>query len=232
MDTQTPQSRTRSVLGATCLALGIVLFAATDLINPYAGSPDDQVGAVRNDPAGVGAYALTWLVASFLLVAGAATAVGRIRERGAGLALAGGSLAGAGAIAGAAIAGLESVPISLASALPDDATLDAALTSFDSSALLGLLFLTLLVGTAFGWPLLIGGAARARLMSRWFVLAAAAGVVAIVTSQASTSLVVDLMASAVLVVPILALAWVIVRGERPAPTPAASTPTVEVNRIS
>lgn len=231
METQTHQSRTRSVLGATCLALGIVLFAATDLINPYSGSPDDQVGAARNDVAGVSAYSFTWLAASFLLVAGAATAVGRIRERGAGLALAGGSLAGAGAISGAAIAGFESVPISLASALPDDATLDAALKSFDSNALLGFLFLTLLVGTALGWPLLIGGAARAGLMSRWFVIASAAGVVAIVMSQASTSLVVDLMASAVLVVPILALARVIVRRELPALTPASPTPTAEMDRI-
>lgn len=121
-------------------------------------------------------------------MAGAATAVGRIRQRGAGLALVGGTLAGAGAIAGAAIAGLESFPTSLASALPDDESLKAALKSLDSSAVLGILFLTLLLGTALGWPLLIGGAARAGLMSRWFVVASVAGVVGIVVSQASTTL--------------------------------------------
>jgi hypothetical protein len=211
MDTYPPQSRTRAILGATCLALGSVLFAATDLINPYSGSPDDQVAVARQESAGLTTYSLTWLAASFLLVAGAATAVGRIRQRGAGLALAGGTLTGAGAIAGAAIAGFESVPISLASAFPDDETLQAALSSFDSSAVLGVLFLTLLLGTALGWPLLIGGAVRAGLLSRWFVVASVAGVMGIVVSQASNTLVIDLVASAVLVIPILALARVIVR---------------------
>ena len=232
MHTDTRASRTRTILGATSLVLGSVLFAATDLVNPYTGSLDNHVAVARDEVNAVAAYSLIWLAASFLLVAGAATAMGRIRNRGAGLALAGGTLAGAGAIAGAAIAGFESIPITLASALPEDELLKATLTSFDSSAVLGVLFLILLLGTALGWPLLIGGAARAGLMSRWFVALSIVGVVAIIASQASTSVLVDLVASALLVIPIFALARAVVRPDPVAAMAQSSIGPEEANSVT
>jgi hypothetical protein len=154
-------------LGAACLAAGALLTGAVALLNPYAGT-DDLVSLARDETTALTVYSLVWLAASLLLLAGVCTIVGRVRGRGRGLVLVGGTLSAGAAVASATVAAFEAVPISLASALSDDTALDAALRSFDSSVVLGLVFALWLLGSVVGMPLLVGGAARAGLVGRWW----------------------------------------------------------------
>ena len=115
-------------------------------------------------------WSLLWLASSLLLLIGAVTVLGRVRQRGSTLALVGGSLAAAGAVGMVAVAAFESVPIGLASVMADDVALADALASFDSSLVLAVVFVLYLSGTTFGLPLLVGGAARGGLLSAWWVV--------------------------------------------------------------
>jgi hypothetical protein len=147
-----------------------------------------------------------WLIASLLLLAGATTVVGRVRDRGRTLTLVGGSLVVVGAAASTAIAVLESIPILLAKSLPDDVALKAALTSFDSSAILGIAFALFMVGLVIGLPLLVGGAARGGLLSAWFVVPTVIGMLgqAVINGDSSPLLVAVVAGS--FAAPLIALA--------------------------
>jgi hypothetical protein len=122
----------------------------------------------------------------------------------------GGTLAGAGAVASAAIAGFESVALTLGSAISDDAALDRTLKEFDSSAVLGVLFALFVLASAVGWPLLVGGAARAGLLSAWFVAPVALAMVGHVIPLGDSPVLL-LVGNALFVVPLLVLAYRIVR---------------------
>jgi hypothetical protein len=209
MVTTAGPSRRRVALGAFTVALGPLTFAVTTFLNPY-GTDDDQVRVVRDEAAAVTTWSLVWLLASLLLVAAAATLVGHVRGRGSSLALVGGTLAGAGAVASAAIAGFESVALTLGSAISDDAALDRTLKEFDSSAVLGVLFALFVLASAVGWPLLVGGAARAGLLSAWFVAPVALAMVGHVIPLGDSPVLL-LVGNALFVVPLLVLAYRIVR---------------------
>jgi hypothetical protein len=229
MHTAAPTRTPRTTLGAVCLALGALGFAAVTLINPY-GASDDQVRVIREHSSTLAVYSLVWFATSLLLVAGAATLVGRVRERGGATALIGGTLAGAGAVASAAVAAFESVAITLGSALPDDKTLTTAVKAFDQSTVLSVVFFTYLAGTALGWPILVAGTARAGILSAWYVLPVVLGLIgqAVLAGDSPRALVVVI--AACFVVPLITLAsriyWV--RPAAPSVDPTRPAPVHEL----
>ena len=200
----TARSRRRAVLGAATVALGPLLFAVTTFLNPY--PPDDeQVRVLRDEAAMVTVWSLVWLSASLLLVAAVATVVGQVCERGSALVMVGGALAGAGAVASAAIAGFESVGLTLASAISDDEQLEHVLQEFETNVVLVVLYLLFLLGSAVGWPMLIGAAARGGWLSGWYVVPVAVATVGQVVPLGGSPLVL-MLGNACFVLPLLILA--------------------------
>ena len=210
MESMSRNERVRSVLGASALAVGSVTLAAVTLLNPYA-SEDNQVVVARTQTDRLTLWALLWLGSSLLLLVGVVTVMGRVRQRGAVLAMVGGTLAAAGTVGMVAVAAFESVPISLASVIADDDLLAKALTSFDTSAVLAVVFVLYLAGTTFGPPLLAGGAARAGLLSAWWVLPVS--IAAALQVIDAGGLVVKVVGLSCFVVPMLVLARSIARPE-------------------
>jgi hypothetical protein len=201
-----PQGTVRARLGALCLAGGALGFAVVAILNPY-GPAEDQAEVARQHSGTIAAYSLTWFVASLLLVGGAASAVGRVQGRGRTLALVSGALVVSGSVASAAIAGFESVAITLASAVSDDKELSHVLKAFDSSGVLAVIYVVFLGGVTVGLPLLFGAAARARMLSVWWVVPVTLGVLAQGSLTADSSLGLTLAVLAAFVAPCLVLAW-------------------------
>lgn len=206
-----PETQFRSQMAATALAVGAVGLGALNLLSPWADSVD-QVATLRADGDLLAALSVLWFCSSALLVAGVAGVVGRVRGRGSGLALAGGIAAGAGSIAGSAIGTLEGAGPALAGALSDDGVLSTAMLSFDTSPVLWVVFPVWLLGSVVGWPLLIGGAARAGLLSAWYAVPVA---IAWAGNLMPTAPVVTAALVTAFVVPVLVLAWQLARAPQP-----------------
>ena len=224
MDSSSQSISLRTRLGALCLALGPLTFVVVQFLNPYGADSKQQVHVVRTESSTITTWSLLWLTASFLLVASAVTMVGQVKGRGGALAFVGGCLAAGGAVAGAAIAGFESVALTLAIAFPDDASLDKAMKAFDHHApVLALLYAIWLLGTLVGWPLLFGGAARGRLLSAWWIVPVVIGLVGQAALNGDSAPIVVGALSLVFVTPFLVVAHRIGTASTPSVVPASAS---------
>lgn len=196
--------RRGSALSALALAGGAVGLGILNLLSPWAGSAD-QIVTLRAAGGLLTWLSVLWFTSSAILVGGIAGVVGRISGRGRRLALTGGVLAGAATISSAVIGALEGVGAALARAIGDDGSLAVAMTAFDTSPVLWVVFPIWLIGSAIGWPLLFGGAARSGLISGWLVVPVALAWVGNLVP--TTGLTVTVLLVCAFAVPAAVLAW-------------------------
>jgi hypothetical protein len=186
---------TRSRIGAAALVAGALLFSLGDVLRRAvepagAASAAATTAAVASHQAAWTAAASLQVLSAFFLVAGACTAFGSTRGRGARTTDIGACLVGAGAIASVGHAVAFYTPYSL---FARAGTPEAALTAIDDASerlpVLALLVLTFMVGLMVGTLVLAVGTWRARRAPAWVLVPAVAFVAAGATSGTAAGLV-------------------------------------------